>query len=379
MSRIFNLTRNVASSLLRSSVRENDQPTSRLIPRNQFLFWFNEIPGHFSPAPRNFLSLEGVCGTVHDKSLAPCVDFSRHKDDNPKFEVGSLSYIRAVHYGALLAVGYTILHNKLLSSIVKETCQSYCPIVSIKHQKTVWAQPLSSSAVRRSHTDDKQVNPEDFSTSDYSSTKSDFESPPEFTKEEEEIMNLEKQIPEKIQVLSRALSNVKTGHPDGMKELEELANGGCPIGLFYLGQVYQHGIRTKINLKKARKLYEEAANRGSAEAKYNLGLIYLRGEAEEESRLRGLRLVREAAGEGVTEARESLGINKQERVEAENFSEADLDELVRLGMVLEENKLSDPEDKYIALDYYRVASEHGHKSAQIRMKKLSRSLKSQHS
>lgn len=318
-----------------------------------------------------------------DRSLAPCRDFSHHKEDRPKYDL-PLSYLRALHYGALLAVGYTVLHNKLLSSLVREAVQSYCPVLSVRQQKTVWAQPLSSAVRSRECRGESQTD--DLSTSDYSSTKSDFQSTPEFTKEEEELMNLERQIPDKIELLSRALSNVKKGNPDGLEELTELANGGCQIGLFYLGQVYQHGVGTKINLEKARELYQEAADRGSAEAKYNLGLIYLRGEAGsletmtgEKRRLLGLRLVREAALEGVTEARESLEINKEDEVEAERLSDADLDEVVRLGMVLEENQLNDAEDKYIALDYYRLASEHGHKSAKMRMKKLSRSLQSRHS
>lgn len=312
-----------------------------------------------------------------DRSLAPCRDFSHHKDDRPKYDL-PLSYLRALHYGALLAVGYTVLHNKLLSNIVREAVQSCCPVLSIRQQKTVWAQPLSRECRVESKTD--------LSTSDYSSTKSDLLSTPEFTKEEEELMNLERQIPDKIELLSRALSNVKKGNPDGLEELTELASSGCQISLFYLGQVYQHGVGTKINLEKARELYQEAADRGSAEAKYNLGLIYLRGEAGaletmtgEKRRLLGLRLVREAAVEGVTEARESLEINNEDEVEAERLSDADLDEVVRLGMVLEENELNDAEDKYIALDYYRLASEHGHKSAKMRMKKLSRSLQSRHS
>ena len=388
MLRIFNFTRNVGSHVIRTSLRENDQPKSRLIPPNQFLFWFNEIPGQFSPSPalQRFLALEGHAGSVNDRSLAPCVDFSQHKEDEQKFDVRSLTYMRALHYGALLAVGYTILHNKLLSNIVREACQPYCPILSIKHQKTVLAQPLSLTDVNVSRdcrvlklTDDKEVNSDDLTTSDYSSTKSEFEPPLEFTLEEEELMNLEMKIPDKIELLSQAITNVKKGAPEGMKVLEDLANGGCPIGLFYLGQVYEHGVKTRTNKAKARALYEEAASLGSAEAKYNLGLFYLRGEAgqrlcPEERRLRAHSLLTQAAKEGLAEARESLSRGQFDRTELRELKQGDLDELVRIGTVLEENVLCDMEDKFIALDYYRVASERGHKAAQIRLRTLSKSL-----
>ena len=47
-----------------------------------------------------------------------------------------------------------------------------------------------------------------------------------------------------------------------------------------------------------------------------------------------------------------------------------------MGLILEENVLNETEDKFIALDLYRVASQHGHEAAQIRMDKLARSLQS---
>ena len=50
----------------------------------------------------------------------------------------------------------------------------------------------------------------------------------------------------------------------------------------------------------------------------------------------------------------------------------DIEELVRMGVMLEENVLNDTEDKYIALDFYRVASELGHKTANCNCRKVGR-------
>ena len=382
MLKLFNLTRNVGSNVLRSSIRD-DQQKSRLIPPNRFLFWFNEIPGKFSPPPshsRRLLELEGNAGL----GVAPYVEFSQHHEDRQRFE---LSYLRAVHYGALLAVGYTILHNKLLANIVREACQAYCPVRSVKLQKSVWAQPLNSTAALSARTDcqalklsqSKEVNSDELTTSDYSSSKSDYETPTELTLEEEEILKLG-EIPDNIELLSKAIRNIKRGNPAGMVELEQMATAGCPISLFYLGQVYEHGILTKANKTKARELYCKAVEGGSSEAKYNLGLFYLHGEAgqelsEKERRSRGLRLLQEAAGEGVPEAMEAMGVKRSQRTEAADVSNDELEDLVRMGMALEENVLSDEEDKFIALDLYRVAGDLGHRPAQIRMNKLSQSLK----
>merc|ERR1711964_552798 len=90
----------------------------------------------------------------------------------------------------------------------------------------------------------------------------------------------------------------------------------------------------------------------------------------------GHRLLREAAIEGVIEAKESLGTSNCKPSGAPNISNDDLEEMVRMGMILEENVLNDTEDKFLALDLYRVASEQGHKLAEIRMKKLAQSLQS---
>jgi len=398
MLRILHLARNVGSNLCRSTIRE-EQQKSRLLPPNQFLLWFNEVPGKFSPSPqplvpRGFLSLEGgpTVGGNTDWGLAPYLEFSQHNDeDKQKFELRSLTYLRAVHYGALLAVGYTILHDKLLANTVRENCQSLerllqasCPVFSIKLQKTVLAQPLGSTPLRNSSNEyqvtrnrhEKGEVKEDLTTSDYSSTKSDFESCPEFTKEEEELFQLEREIPDKVEELSAALANIKSGNPEGIAQLETLANSGCAIGLFYLGQVHEHGIITKTNKTKARKLYEEAVSRGSSEAKYNLGLLYLNGVKGQRRVEEGQRLVREAAREGVIEAKESLGMSNCKQSEASKISSDDLEEMVRMGLILEKNVLNDTEDKFIALDLYRVASQQGHQTAQIRMEKLAQSLQS---
>ena len=389
MLRIFNLTRNVGSNLFRSTIRE-EQQKSRLLPPNQFLLWFNEVPGRFSPAPqphRGFLSLEGGAIGEPEVGLAPYLEFSQHnEEDKQKFELRSLTYLRAVHYGALLAVGYTILHDKLLANIVKENSltlgtllQASCPVLSIKLQKTVLAQPLASTPLRNSD-DIYQVTQDRHKKEGVNedlTTNSECELCSKFTEEELELLQLEREIPDKMEKLTAALTNIKAGSEEGITQLETLASSGWDIALFYLGQVYEHGIITQTNQTKARQLYEEAVSRGSSEAKYNLGLLYLYGESGHDRLKEGHRLLKESASEGVIEAKESLGMSNYKQSVAPNTSSDYLEEMVRMGIILEDNVLNDPEDKILALDLYRVASEHGHRSAQIRMKKLAQSLQSE--
>ena len=82
MLRIFNLTRNVGSNLSRSTIR-GEQQKSRLIPPNQFLLWFNEVPGKFSSVPRalatrGFLSLEEGAGGDTDTAGLACDTLLRY-------------------------------------------------------------------------------------------------------------------------------------------------------------------------------------------------------------------------------------------------------------------------------------------------------------
>ena len=391
MLRIFNLTRNVGSNLSRSTIR-GEQQKSRLIPPNQFLLWFNEVPGKFSSVPRalatrGFLSLEEGAGGDTDRGLAPYLEFSQHNDeDNHKFELRPLTYLQAVHYGALLAVGYTIVHDKLLANIVKQSfqtsetlLQASCPVLSIKLQKTVLAQPLASTPLRNSD-DNYQVTQDRHKKEGVNedlTTNSECELCSKFTEEELELLQLEREIPDKMEKLTAALTNIKAGSEEGITQLETLASSGWDIALFYLGQVYEHGIITQTNQTKARQLYEEAVSRGSSEAKYNLGLLYLYGESGHDRLKEGHRLLKESASEGVIEAKESLGMSNYKQSVAPNASSDYLEEMVRMGIILEDNVLNDPDDKILALDLYRVASEHGHRSAQIRMKKLAQSLQSE--
>jgi len=164
MLRLVNFSRNVGGTLIRSTIRE-DRPKNGVSPSPQFLFWFNETPGLFtplpaipltslsSPQPSNALQ-DQTLSRISQRDLAPFLDFTEHKEDHQGFQATStLTILRALHYGAILAVGYNIFHDKNLTRAIQESSQklqnidqtilelefsdfleSACPVLAVKHQ-----------------------------------------------------------------------------------------------------------------------------------------------------------------------------------------------------------------------------------------------------
>ena len=256
----------------------------------------------------------------------------------------------------------------------------------MKQQKTVHAESTRrdtgeySVSAHSDHKDDQLKQDAPASTSDYSSTRSQSESTSQelFTPEEASLLQIEKLIPDDVDELLSLIQNIRQGDRSAVRRLTQLSQDS-PMAQFYLGQIYQHGIIVSTNNKKAFKYYSQASAGGLAEASYNLGLMYLHGEAvsdesQEVMEKTGLKLIHDAADAGITEARNMLGLKDETESRSDGLSLEQQEDLFRKGLIMEENILCDEEDKWFALDLYRVAAEHGHDEAREKYRKLSSKL-----
>eukprot|EP00092_Neocalanus_flemingeri_P007832 GFUD01008453.1.p1 GENE.GFUD01008453.1~~GFUD01008453.1.p1 ORF type:complete len:435 (-),score=102.87 GFUD01008453.1:232-1536(-) len=416
MLRFVNFSRNVGGTLIRSTLRE-DRPKSGVTPTPQFLFWFNETPGLYTPIPTSqlaSLSFQQPSNVSWPRAshneLAHFVDFTEHQEDNNQdFQATpTFNILRALHYGAILAVGYNIFHDKNLTRAIQESSrrlqnlelkvpdflepdflQSHCPVLAVKHQKTALAQPLEHKRKEKSEpckeccaklsieelfVSDKNACEEPSSTSDYSSHKSDSSSSSflKFSNEEQSFLSLHDSIPQAVDAVV-AIQLVKNGDIKGIHQLTQSASLGCSISQFYLGQAYEQGHMVNRDMKEAARYYKEAADGGHVEAKYNLGVFYLRGDGGcEFSEEKGIKLVQEAAKEGLGEAVAALDISEgKDKCEVKAVDMKEIEQLFNMGRVMEENQLNDVEDQIFALELYRVAALNGHKLAEKKYLNLS--------
>ena len=395
MLRILNFSRNVGANILRSSVRE-DRPKSS--PSNrQFLFWLSEDPyAGCGPAPAtSALCLPDLSSAAAARELGHYAEFSSDREDRRRgfgdTSSSSAACLRAAQWSALLAVSYSILHDKLLAKYFRDTfrppasvslnlgdlLEASCPVLAVKHHKSVHAQPLDpdTSSYNNFLTADtlgdinkQDVNDTQLSTSDYSSAKSEDETCSlKFTKEEEAIMRIETLIPVNVNDIINSVRKIRSGDKDGLHQLTKMSEEGCSMAQFYLGQVYEHGVMRKRNLSLARDLYTRACEGGHAEAKFSLGLMYLRGDVEAgDSGDLGGRLVREAAEEGVSEARDMLGLEPvlaSASPAAAVLGTEEVEEMFRRGLQLELHPLCEEGDRWLALDCYQAAARSGHQEA----------------
>jgi len=425
MLRLVNIPRNFAGQLVRSSLRE-DRPKVGVSTPPQFLFWFNETPGLFTPLPSNSLtSLPAPHSNSVDqtfsrisicKELAPFVNFTHHQEESKNFEATStFNILKALHYGAILAIGYNIFHDKNLASVLQESSKKrhldlapgylevpltfgefHCPLVAIKNQKTAHAQPFEpiENKIKENYEPckencdqfvefdelvdcEKELSRSPSVTSDYSSHKSDecCRDYLQFSKEEQQLITLQESIPLAVESVL-AIQKIKKGDISGINRLMRTAESGCSNAMFYLGQVYEHGILVTKNLEEAANHYKEASEAGHLEAKFNLGVFYLRGyggcECSEET---GLELIKEAAEQGLSEAIAALG-KRDTKVESQvtALDVCEVEQLFNMGRMMEEHELNDSEDEIFALEFYRVAAQNGHSEARERYLKLVKHL-----
>jgi len=409
MLRLANLSRNA----LRSSLREDTNKHGSHPP--QFLFMFNDSPGLYTPGPAsqvqaissNLVSSDFVRNRVSpQKDLVVFKDFTEHHQEDGQFEGDPLyNLCRVFQYGAILAVGYNIFHDKTLSRAVQDWCdrslqlhishhliQSHCPVLALKTQKTALAQPLETETTEKNNDsyeavtsqlyveeifdNVKKVIKEPSVTSDYSSDKSESIGRYQFSEEELSFIHLQESIPLAVEALV-AIKLVKKGDKRGISQLLELSNLGCPTSHFYLGQAYEQGICVTSDMVEAARYYKMAAQSGHLEAKYNLGVFYLRGEGGCEcSEVHGMKLIEEAAQLGLEEAKSVIKETKDEpNLDlGPSLEKLELEQLFHMGEVMEESELNDPFDQLFALHLYQVAAENGHEAARKKFETLSKNI-----
>jgi len=157
----------------------------------------------------------------------------------------------------------------------------------------------------------------DEETSDYSSQSSSEKGevfPFGLTLEEKALLKLEEVIAPLELEAAEAITAVKMGK--GISRLKEVAEKGSATGQFYLGMAYQHGLTiggltVDPAPNKAMCLYRAAADQNHHEAEYNLAVMLLEINPESDE---AYRLLQTAAREGVREAQEVLvGVGCEEK------------------------------------------------------------------
>ena len=77
-----------------------------------------------------------------------------------------------------------------------------------------------------------------------------------------------------------------------------LAQSGDPKAQTYVGEIYEKGLGTQPNYRKAANWYQKAANQGYSRAKMSLGSLYERGLGVPRNNATALNLYRDASGLG---------------------------------------------------------------------------------
>lgn len=399
MLRLINFSRNCGGNIVRG-LKEDNAKTGPKAP--QFLFWFNENPGSYTPNKHPFLPalVEQSCLSTYSKPVYELktqrsIDYNYHKDQNV-CEDGATTYdfLRALYFGAYIAVGYNLFHEKKILEVFQQRVlklsdifHPYCPVLAVKRNKSAFAQPperIYEKEGKSSYSCDyplaieKETDSNRFdctSTSDYSSTLQSEceESGNFFTEDEMALIKLNDSIPGEMEVL-KSVQLLKSGNCQGLQQLINNSKLGCASSKFYLGQVFEHGIFVPKNITKASKLYKEAADCGHTESMYNLGIFYLHGKGIcEESYEKGRHLISKAASRGLEEAQAVLS-NKEPKGDEKKIDFIEIDQLFSIAQTLEENKLNDYHDQFFALELYRLASSNGHSKAERRYMKLSEAL-----
>jgi len=410
MLRLINLTRHIGGNLIRSSLRDDHPiPVSPAAP--QFLLWFNETPGHYTPVkvanPLSVISKDIINQSLVSKSstigLLSSNTFVNLPDTQFYNENSSASFniVQALRYGAFIAVCYSVLHDKSLFKAIQRKSleiqhsieiepslpnllESHCPVLAVKSIKTAFAQPpeeyehtnhqilknacIGSSLILDNRLTGTVEGEEPSETSDYSSDKSDSKLFCSLSEEEYALNEIHKSIPTSLSALE-AIELLKVNEISGIDLLQQNSNLGCATSQFFLGQAYEQGIGVSENIELASQYYKKAAECGHPEAKYNLGVLIIKSNENcEDAFKEGLRLIEEAAEEGIIEALIALGVNT-EKINSPEL-ENDVEDLYRIGNLMENHEMKDSFDEFFALELYHEAALNGHVLAHEHYEKL---------
>ncbi len=100
---------------------------------------------------------------------------------------------------------------------------------------------------------------------------------------------------------------VPQNYGQAMSWYERAANGGNPEAQFYLGVMYESGVRGN-DISVAAKWYRMAAEQGHVEAQARLGVLYYRGEGVERDPAKAAQWYAMAADGGSAQAQYNLAL-----------------------------------------------------------------------
>lgn len=356
-----------------------------------FLFWFNEVPGCFTPGPNAISSWVAPRGVSQFSCNLGMISNSWRDEKNWRYRCREEYLVRwgladLVHYGALLAVGFNLLHQwkpPVLGLNVIEQTSLLCPVKAIKEVSTVRAQPLESYSVRNVVPDKfKNLVVDEVPELDEKLTKENkLEDKDTVEKVEHSLREIENAI--SLEILNAlGVERLKTGNKkQGMDLLRQAARKGNAKAFFHLGNAYEKGVGVAKNLCSAAKFYKIATSLGSDEASFNLAVFHLQGiGGVEVSEEKAVDLLTKAAENGLEEACLALGlplVEKETKLE-ENISEIGcedvqevlndgiegfLDPIFNLAASMESGYTAVPQDFLYSLELYRMAADGGHQEA----------------
>ncbi|MDB9766792.1 sel1 repeat family protein [Amylibacter sp.] len=122
------------------------------------------------------------------------------------------------------------------------------------------------------------------------------------------------------------------------KMIKSLAEKGNEKAEYFLGQMYERGLGTEKNQRKAAKWYKRSADQGLANAQYKVGYLYLDGPAVLKNYSEAAKWFKLSAAQGFVQSQRVLGALYQEGI----------------GVI---------RDKLLAHTWYNIASSNGSKLA----------------
>lgn len=105
-------------------------------------------------------------------------------------------------------------------------------------------------------------------------------------------------------LVSRGAKGLKQDYPTALKLYQDAAAKGHALAMDALGQAYQQGRGTGVDLARAAEWYQKAADLGNADAQNNLGMLYLEGKGVARDLNKAFRLFQAAA-----EQNDAWGLN----------------------------------------------------------------------
>lgn len=109
--------------------------------------------------------------------------------------------------------------------------------------------------------------------------------------------------------VAKGISLLEAGDFQGsVKEFQAAFEAGDSDGAFYIGRLFELGLGTEKDMRRAAALYAASANKGSSLAQNRLGLMHLNGEFVLQDYARAAELICAAAEQGDANAAFNCGL-----------------------------------------------------------------------